>query len=366
MSLSKFIAKFEILSATDYGNNEWLTVGNVTDSSVNSFSSSDVQAGDVFFDESEFDSNVNRWKVIQVISTGSSSIAVRCRYDEDGEPTSLFGGPQISEGAICRTTIGDVSYVPSETWAQISESIKIAIMNLNKTVTQNIIEDSRTSENPSRIKEIRFTRELIYKDHEDFEINFDGSVCEIVNGRLYIEKHNDNSFSNDCELTFYSKASRRAEEAIWRSKIKLGWTRISQTDLSIGDNSIKLHTTDGFVDNDLALLSVGGDNYEYVRIEKVGSPIILRDNLTKEHLYGEHVSLCNEFSGFKCVNEYGQKELYARITFNEKQDLKIGISLNMVVNDAMVSSSSSAMSSPVFLYIHLVPPATNVFKSPSK
>jgi hypothetical protein len=88
--------------------------------------------GDLFFDEAVSTSVVNRWEITQIVQvTAPRTIKVRCVYDEDGTPAGA-GQPVPCQGAICSVTDDlSLAIIPSTGYAQLSETIKSAIQNIN-------------------------------------------------------------------------------------------------------------------------------------------------------------------------------------------------------------------------------------------
>jgi len=132
MATTLFQARFDIQSVTDLGGSPktWQVVGDVHDTGYG-FTNANVAVGDVFYDESLFDRTVNRYVVTTVVGTsGAFQVTVNCQYDEPGTPGGLFPYPVASSGIICTVTDDyDLAQRASTGWAQVTETIKNAVLN---------------------------------------------------------------------------------------------------------------------------------------------------------------------------------------------------------------------------------------------
>jgi hypothetical protein len=105
-----FNANFNIIGSDDMGGGEWQVTGDVIDYTMDGWSNSDVQVGDAFVDESLFFGTLNRWRVIQIVTIGSSSypggnansIKLRAVWDDLGD--SDANGPAGGVAVISRTS----------------------------------------------------------------------------------------------------------------------------------------------------------------------------------------------------------------------------------------------------------------------
>lgn len=138
-----FSARFDIQGSISTVNpGEFDLFGEVVDLSLDGFSVSDVQIGDLVYDENTLDGTHNRYQVTQVIATGPGSIfggggvnACHLLVVFDDAGTFPPAGPAAGTGAICRSTPNqNLSEVPSESLKGISESLATRIRNIDNRV----------------------------------------------------------------------------------------------------------------------------------------------------------------------------------------------------------------------------------------
>lgn len=143
-----FSARFSIQGSIDTGTpGEFDVFGDVVDQSLDGFSVSDVQVGDLVYDENVLDGSITRWVVTQVVATGPGSIfggggATAChlvvQFDDEG--TTPSSGPAAGTGAIARSSDGGLAEVPSQSTKGISEALSNQIRNIdNRTIVDPVI-----------------------------------------------------------------------------------------------------------------------------------------------------------------------------------------------------------------------------------
>lgn len=159
---------------------------------------------------------------------------------------------------------------------------------------------------------------------KDVTINLDEkTIKDVIRGRLYIDTDPGAAFSELATFTFYSKAAKKGEDAIFRATAKLVYTELEVATTGSDANITPDDETD-FSPNDLSLILDTTD--EYARLKTIADTMVAEDN-PAAHPINSGLVRVSEFFGFSLVNLESSDDVYLRILFPSAQTVSLKMNL---------------------------------------